>query len=722
VSTNDHGAIPSLADEEAVWRLATALASSVTPFDVAEALALEGGPAAGGSFANMAVLEDDSERVRVVRHFDRTTEWSTYELSADVPACDAIRGGIPVLLASAQEIRRRYPDLLAEIQAAGLAARASVPLRSASGTILGAVGFGWPEPQTFAATQLRRVDLIAQLTGLALERAIAQWSEPWPNERLGQALETMPNGFCSVDVAFRIVTLNAEGEKLLRSARADLVGRDLFEVFADAAGSRFERQCRHAMQDGSPVGFEEYCAPLQGWFEIRAWPDRNGLNVYFSNIDDRHNHELERMVALDEAQQANTRLSLLANLSANLTGVGTQSEVFQRLSHTVAGTALADWCTIVVPSGEALIRIAAAHADPVLDGLAKRLIGSYPHPFDGPSPGVVVYRNGRPLRLERLAQQIIADLDDSVASAGYGRTLQLLGDGPGLIMPITGDGHVVAVLTMVRSAGEPFTDADVAAASEVMTRVSAFLDDARHVEAQREIAGALQDAALPRVLPGFERVVLAAGYRAASEGIQVGGDWYDAFELQTGRIALVVGDVAGHGVQAAAVMAQMRNALRANLFSSVGLADSLSGLSGLLTVQEPDAFATIICAELDPRTGELDWASAGHPAPILVSADGTSAHLHGRPAPPVGWMHTTSPRPQPVHRIVLEPGDRLLLFTDGLIERRGIDLAIGVTHLMLHAEQTRRLAAADACETILQDIVAGSHEDDVCLLVADFMA
>jgi len=165
----------------------------------------------------------------------------------------------------------------------------------------------------------------------------------------------------------------------------------------------------------------------------------------------------------------------------------------------------------------------------------------------------------------------------------------------------------------------------------------------------------------------------------------------------------------------------MRNTLRAHLFSQVGLAESLHLLSSQLAQQEPGVFATVICVEIDPATGEVRWASAGHPPPILLGADGTSVHLEGRPAPPIGWMHARLPRPAIEHRLTLRPGERMLLFTDGLIERRGIDIDIGITHLMLHAEQTRDLSTADACETILRETLADAHEDDACLLVAEFV-
>jgi len=700
--------------EDSVWRLATALAASTTPLEVADALAREGGPAAAGSFANMAIMESGTGLVRVVHHpWDGTTADAsrTFSLEAATPAGDAIRGGLPVLLGSIEEIERRYPEVSAEIRSAGLQARASLPLHSASGETLGAVGFGWSTPQTFPAPQLRRLDLIAQLAGLALDRAIDHGT---------QALESMPTAFLSMDGDLRFTYVNPEGERLLGVSRKDLVGRTLTEAFPRSVGGIFEAHYRRALETGTPVTFEGFFRAANGWFEVNAWPDPFGLNVSFANIDERRKAELLRAAALSEAERANARLSFLTQLSSRLSGAHSPSEVFDRLTRAVVPD-VAAWCTIVVPEGDELVRVAAVHREPALDALAQRLVGTYPHSFDGPSPGVTVYRRGQTMRLERLARQIVDDLDDSAASAAYGRTLMLLGDGPGLIVPVRSRaGPVIAVLTMIRRPGHPFDDADVAMMEEAVTRVADAVDDAVKVENQRETASALQAAALPKTLPSSPELVLAAGYRAASEGGQVGGDWYDGFALQTGRIALVVGDVAGHGLQAAALMAQMRNAIRANLFASFGPLDSIARLTRLLALQEPDAFATVFCAEVDPSTGACTWASAGHPAPVLVRADGSSLHLEGRPHPPIGWADPGPSDPALEHHLVLGPGERLLMFTDGLIERRGIDLDIGLAHLMILAEQTHRSSAQGACDVILHDMLSASHPDDVCLLVADF--
>jgi serine phosphatase RsbU (regulator of sigma subunit) len=274
---------------------------------------------------------------------------------------------------------------------------------------------------------------------------------------------------------------------------------------------------------------------------------------------------------------------------------------------------------------------------------------------------------------------------------------------------------------MVRSEGEAFSDQDVETMEQVTANVADLLEDAIHLETQRETASALQAAALPRSLPASPRLGLAAGYRAASGGTQVGGDWYDAFELQSGHIALVIGDAAGHGLQAAALMTQMRNALRAHLFDGFGPSESIAKLSSFIATQEPEAFATIICVDIDPVSGDSIWSSAGHPAPIVLSAQGTSRHLHGKPAPPIGCFYRPAIDRPIEHRLVLKVGDRLVMFTDGLFERRGVDLEIGLTHLMITTEQTRGISDTEmACESILRAMLSGSHDDDVCILIADF--
>ena len=704
---------------DALWCLATSLAGSITLRGVAEALVREGGPAAGGDFANLALLTPGSGSVRILHQSSfegGPAATRELDLAEDVPACEAIRSGRSVLLGSIDEIGRRYPGVLDEVTAAGLSARATIPLYSAAGEILGAIGVGWQGPQSFDVQQLRRLDLVAQLAALAVERS--QLVEAGQDGvEFGRALETMPCAFFSVSADFRITEVNSEGARLLQSTREELKGKNLLDG-PESAGSKFETQIRAAMSMNQPVEFEEYYEPLDAWFEVRAWPARRGLNIYFSNVGHRHDLGRNRSSVETDSNTDVNRFRLLTVVAERLADSADRNEVYQRLTEILVPE-MADWCTIVVPGDEALVRVAARHVDPPLDDLIHRLVGSYPHRYSGPSPGVVVYRSGEPLRMGRLVEEINRDLDDSIASTAYGRTLRLLGDGPGLLTPVTVGGEVQAVLTMTRCTRAEFSDEDVLVMVEVASHVAVALTSADQVENQRETARALQAAALPSSLPNSAQLHLAAGYRAASDGGPVGGDWYDSFELENGRTALVVGDVAGHGIGAAALAAQMRNALRAHLFSGIGPLQSLSRLSHLIATQEPDAMATIVCTEIDPMTGEVTWASAGHPAPIVVSSPGHSVHLTGRPVLPIGCTVRSTSEEQGEYRFYLERGARLFMFTDGLYERRHIDIDIGLAHLMILAEQSlERPLLGDVCEFILDSLLSGADKDDACLLVA----
>jgi PAS domain S-box-containing protein len=705
--------------EEALWRLATSLAGSVTPDEIAESLVHEGGSATGGTFANLAMVTPGSGVVRVLYGQASGRDPAAareFDLGAAVPACEAIRSGLPVLLGSIDEISQLYPAALPEVVEAGLSARATLPLHDATGEVQGAIGFGWTLPQDFDAPQLRRLDLVAQLAALAVGRSLRVESGSGQRE-LGRALETMPDAFFSVDTDFRIIEANAAGARLLQLTREQLTGRNLLD-FPELAGREFEAQCRRAMSMEQPLVFEEYLTPRGTWSEVHAWPARRGLHLSVSDVGDRRELERRRLSA-DAATDINRINRMSTMVAEHLVGSADRTEVFERLTRVLV-PALADWCTITIPEDEALIRVAARHADPPRNDLVQRLVGSYPHRYSGPSPGVVVYRNRVPLRLAHLVEEINRDLDSSIDSTAYGRTLRLLGDGPGLITPVLVDGEVHAVITMIRCTEDAFSDQDEAVMIDVASHVAVALDSADHVQNQHETALALQAAALPASLPASDGLRVAAGYRPASEGGQVGGDWYDSFVLETGRIVLAVGDVAGHGIGAAALTVQMRNVLRAHLFSGIGPLESLSRLSHLIATQEPGALATIVCAEVDPVTGEVTWASAGHPAPIVVSSAGHSVYLPGRPVLPIGCTAPSHPEGEREHHLVLEPGARLLMFTDGLFERRQIDLDIGLAHLMILAEQSLgRPHPEDACAFILDGMLTGVIRDDACLLVAE---
>lgn len=245
--------------------------------------------------------------------------------------------------------------------------------------------------------------------------------------------------------------------------------------------------------------------------------------------------------------------------------------------------------------------------------------------------------------------------------------------------------------------------------------VQDITDRARY-EREHEIAETLQRALLPKGLPEMEPIELAVRYIAGGAGVGVGGDWYDAIELPNGHLAMMVGDVSGRGLQAGAVMGQLRMAARAYALEPHEPATLLGRIDELLHQIDPFQMATLIYLIYDPSTLEIRFVSAGHPPPLLLSPEGKASFLEHPPSVPLGVAWQVR-RPEVVAR--MEPGVTLILYTDGIVERRDVSIEDGMSKLRKAAE-----AAPPGVEALLDHIVASLleqvTEDDVALLAVSF--
>ena len=193
----------------------------------------------------------------------------------------------------------------------------------------------------------------------------------------------------------------------------------------------------------------------------------------------------------------------------------------------------------------------------------------------------------------------------------------------------------------------------------------------RAAAADHEVAETLQRSLLPESLPAIDGVELEARYLPASRGAAIGGDWYDAIELDDGRVAVVVGDVVGHGLRAATVMGQLRNAFRAYALVETSPAQTLVRLNRLLAKDGRDLMATALCLAIDRDTGEVSFSSAGHPPPLVISNGGEVRYLEEGGSVPLGTADPVAFRDATAR---LESGATLVLYTDGLVERRDTSL------------------------------------------------
>ena len=232
------------------------------------------------------------------------------------------------------------------------------------------------------------------------------------------------------------------------------------------------------------------------------------------------------------------------------------------------------------------------------------------------------------------------------------------------------------------------------------------------------IAETLQRSLLPDTLPEIPGLDIAVRYLPATEGADVGGDWYDAFYLKDGLVGLVTGDVAGHNIASASIMGQVRSLLRGYAIDDPDPARVLERTNTAVTSLLPDVLASVAYAVLDPATGELGYANAGHPPPLVATDTGTAEYLDDTDGAMLGASAGTS---FTAGRRLLRPGTRLLFYTDGLIEDRHRGITQG---LLLLAETLRFSApfsAEQMCATVQASLLDAAHRaDDVCLLAVQF--
>jgi serine phosphatase RsbU (regulator of sigma subunit)/anti-sigma regulatory factor (Ser/Thr protein kinase) len=286
-------------------------------------------------------------------------------------------------------------------------------------------------------------------------------------------------------------------------------------------------------------------------------------------------------------------------------------------------------------------------------------------------------------------------------------------DGNAIVVPLVSADAPLGALTLVHT-GASYPDAeDVAIARDFGRRAAQALDHARRYERERATADSFQRAMLPQVLPDLPNVSFSASYSAASESRRVGGDFYDAFPLADGRVALTIGDVTGHGLEAAVIMGEIRQSLRAAAsFENASPASVLNRASRLLVASGRSVFVTAVFGVLDTRTGLFEYATAGHPSPVV--SDGRSLTRLAGAGLPIGLRDDDGVD----FALTLPPACAIVLYTDGLIEFAR-DLAEGERRLDAAILGQARLRGDGAAAQIMSQVLRDDQAtDDIAVLTA----
>ncbi|MEU9240985.1 SpoIIE family protein phosphatase [Streptomyces sp. NPDC048385] len=334
-------------------------------------------------------------------------------------------------------------------------------------------------------------------------------------------------------------------------------------------------------------------------------------------------------------------------------------------------------------------------------------------PFPAHTPFFQCMTTGEPVLVPRISEE----LGHAIASQFEKRDIRPLITGRSmLVVPLKARTVVLGFMVLLRHPErEMFNDMDRVTGAELAARAGLVLDNARMYTFQESVAETLQDSMLPHIPPRMAGCDIATRYLPGTLLGRVGGDWFDSVKLPGARTALVVGDVMGHGLNSAAMMGQLRTAVQTMAAMDLPPAQLLRNLDDLAQRLGDSYLATCLYAVYDPIESELHLANAGHIPPVLVrAADGRSELLDLPTGAPIGVGGVAFQS----LRVRVDPGDRLVMCTDGLVEMRGEDIGVGLATL---CESAAHPAASmdDACDTIVRALnTRGGRKDDVALLMA----
>ncbi len=526
---------------------------------------------------------------------------------------------------------------------------------------------------------------------------------------LVRVLDAMPAAFCLLDPDWRFRYINAQAEQLMRRPREEFLGRRVGDVFPGTVGSVFDRAFRTAIRSGEPVSFEaaDPGGATDGWYEVRAWPEPGGLAIYLLDVTGRVRAE-------EAARRAQGRTTLLSSVTAELSVALDGESALGRLAQLVVPT-LADACIVTVVDREGRARdVGSWHTDPCRRALLERYTEIRLDTLPIASPVALALRTGT-----SVTQSVTAVLELMPPGPARG-VLRALGPATAVVLPLPAEERTVGVLTLYQDPGRVMGDDDLETLAQVAAQAGRAIERVHRQSQQAQLAEALQRSLLTDP-PEIDAAEVVVRYVPAAEAPRVGGDWYDAFLQRDGAAVVVIGDVVGHDTAAAAAMGQLRGLLRGIAHhSGAGPAEVLRGLDEAMADMHTDTMATAVVARLEragsgaPAWNRLRWANAGHPPPLLLDPEGGVTLL----GEPVGdlmlGVDPTADRAESVTS--LRPGTVVLLYSDGLIERRGSTIDEGTGRLVEHLRDLAEQPLDDLCDALLRRMLLGTPQDDVALV------
>lgn len=554
----------------------------------------------------------------------------------------------------------------------------------------------------------------------------------WPLETglLRAVFDSVGAGMFVIDTTGRITAANPYAQRILDRPREEMLGSDLHDLLhrGPDGEERPREGCRvlAVLDSGRPAeGSSESFLRGDGTLVPIIWAttplqheDRlEGAVIVFHDFRAHRDAADQTAAHLAALEELTARLSLVAEISVVLVSTLDVPEMLDRLVRLLVPE-LGDWAVVdMVTDGRTKeVERVAVHA-PGDHGTAESL--------KGPLPPLSPASHAALLRALYSAQPVLLDTgdlargpDEPLARA-HRQLFERLGGRSAVVVPLHTRRQVFGALTVART-GErsAYTDAEVLVLGDVARRAGLVMESAQLFEQQRHVAETMQRQLLTP-LPQVDHLRFAARYQPAQQAAEIGGDWYDAFLLADGVMTMVIGDVVGHDLQAAAHMAEVRNMLRALAWDRQEPPSLIMRrLDEAMTNTSDAPMATAVFARIEgPEGGPwcLHWVNAGHPPPLLVTSDGHTRYLEDGHGPLLGMsatLHLGLDWPDAREEIPAE--STLLLYTDGLVESREHPIDTGLANLRRHAAALARRDVEDFCDELLARIDPGG--DDVALL------
>jgi len=516
-------------------------------------------------------------------------------------------------------------------------------------------------------------------------------------DRVRSALRYMSDGFLYLDKDWRITFANVQAERLLRSPRK-LTGRVLWDLLVIRRVPGLESRFQAAAAGTKPAGFDAEWPDTRRWYHFRFVPVPDGLAWYFTDITESRKRRAEQAAAERAAAERATRIQ---KLTAALAEAVTSMDVVHAVAERVLPPFGASGLTVQVVEGGRLRVIGVV-------GYPQHFIAMIADPMS---------------RLPQVAEALRTHKPWFISSPGqYAKRFPEAASWPEksgkqawAFMPLVVSGRVVGLCVISFDQPRRLTGAERALLIALSGLIAQALERARLFDNKHAQAQALQRALLPQVLPSLPAVTAAARYLPAGTGTAVGGDWYDVIPLSAGRVALVIGDVMGHGLPEAVIMGRLRTAVQTLSDLELPPEEILIHLNELVSGLGDDSFATCLYAIYDPVTRICAFARAGHPPPALVWPDGGVCLAQGETDPPLGVAEP----PFEVVELPVPEDSLLVLYTDGLIESAKVDTDTGISRLAGLLQAHHGESPDQICEKLTRALLPADQQstDDAALLV-----